>query len=65
MSSPFLKKSPFSWDICSASVEILKCGNRFFLNIGICAINPHYDLCNKDVTEVASWEPTGIIRFLF
>ncbi len=31
------------------------CEVGFFLDGGTCAINPHYDLCNKEVTAVGSW----------
>lgn len=31
------------------------CEVGFFLDGGNCEINPHYDLCNKEVTAVGSW----------
>ncbi len=31
------------------------CEVGFFLDGGNCSINPHYDLCNKEVTAVGSW----------
>ena len=27
----------------------------FFVNGGDCTINPHFDLCNKEITLVGSW----------
>ena len=31
------------------------CEVGFFLPSGTCTIDPHYDLCNKEVTAVGSW----------
>ena len=31
------------------------CEVGFFMDGGECSINPHYDLCNKEVTAVGSW----------
>lgn len=31
------------------------CEVGFFVNNGDCTINPHLDLCNKEVTAVGSW----------
>ncbi len=31
------------------------CEVGFFMDGGECQINPHYDLCNKEVTAVGSW----------
>ena len=27
----------------------------FFVNAGDCTMNPHFDLCNKEITLVGSW----------
>ena len=31
------------------------CEMGFFVNNGECTINPHFDLCNKEITLVGSW----------
>ncbi|MEG1621601.1 MAG: zinc-binding dehydrogenase [Oscillospiraceae bacterium] len=31
------------------------CEMGFFVNNGECSINPHFDICNKEVTVVGSW----------
>ncbi len=31
------------------------CEVGFFMDGGECSINPHYDLCNKEITAVGSW----------
>ena len=31
------------------------CEMGFFVNNGDCTINPHFDLCNKEITLVGSW----------
>lgn len=31
------------------------CEVGFFVNNGECSINPHFDMCNKEVTAVGSW----------
>ncbi|TCW35001.1 L-iditol 2-dehydrogenase [Thermohydrogenium kirishiense] len=34
------------------------CEVGFFVNNGDCKINPHYDICNKEITVVGSWTYT-------
>ncbi|AEF18104.1 L-iditol 2-dehydrogenase [Thermoanaerobacterium xylanolyticum LX-11] len=34
------------------------CEVGFFVNNGDCKINPHYDICNKEITAVGSWTYT-------
>jgi L-iditol 2-dehydrogenase len=34
------------------------CEVGFFVNNGDCTINPHFDICNKEVTVVGSWTYT-------
>ena len=31
------------------------CEMGFFVNAGDCTMNPHFDLCNKEITLVGSW----------
>ena len=31
------------------------CEMGFFVNAGECTMNPHFDLCNKEITLVGSW----------
>jgi threonine dehydrogenase-like Zn-dependent dehydrogenase len=31
------------------------CELGFFVDNGSCSINPHFDLCNKEITLVGSW----------
>jgi L-iditol 2-dehydrogenase len=31
------------------------CEVGFFVNSGDCKINPHFDICNKEITVVGSW----------
>ena len=32
------------------------CEMGFFVNNGDCTINPHFDICNKEITVVGSWD---------
>jgi L-iditol 2-dehydrogenase len=34
------------------------CEVGFFVNNGDCTINPHFDICNKEITAVGSWTYT-------
>lgn len=35
------------------------CEVGFFVNNGGCTINPHFDICNKEITAVGSWTYTA------